>query len=68
MINAVHCRLIVFICSDQLREYGRSKEKGGGIWGGGRPVLFTLTLALSHRGRGDVAPGTAHSGFPPARE
>ena len=85
LINAVHCRLIVFICSDQLREHGRSKEKGGGRWSGGRSVLprayyarapgvgllgwskrgggvrgfvglFTLTLALSHRGRGDGSP------------
>ena len=39
MINAVHCRLIVFVCSNQLREHGRSKEKGGGRWSGGRPVL-----------------------------
>ena len=39
LINAVHCRLIVCICSNQLREHGRSKEKGGGRWSGGRPVL-----------------------------
>ena len=39
MINAVHCRLIVFVCSNQLREDGRSKEKGGGRWSGGRRVM-----------------------------
>ena len=37
VINAVHCRLIVFVCSNQLREHGRSKEKGGGRWSGDRP-------------------------------
>ena len=37
-------------------------ERGGGVRG--FVGLFTLTLTLSHRGRGDVALGR----FPPARE
>ena len=37
-------------------------ERGGGVRG--NVGLFTLTLTLSHRGRGDVALGR----FPPARE
>ena len=45
MINAVHCRLIVFVCANQLREHGRSKEKGGGSWSGGRRVLLRAYYA-----------------------
>ena len=41
---------------------GRLVERGGGVRG--FVGLFTLTLTLSHRGRGDVALGR----FPPARE
>ena len=46
MINAVHCRLTVFLCSNQLREHDRSKEKGGGRWSGAGPsCLGRTTLA-----------------------
>ena len=39
VINAVYCRLIGFVCSNQRREHGRSKAKEGGRWSGGRRVM-----------------------------